>query len=230
MLSLSKREKIILFMDSIMRVSHDSSMGESIYFSSWPFRGQGHDSSVGEWMYLTVCPLRGQGHDSSMGESMYFSSWPLRGSGHDSSVGEWMYLTVCPLRGQGHDSSVGEWMYLFVLSVARAMIALWENKCISLSSLLPGFNSRLITLCQPVLSPLGRKWLNLPLNGPHNLWTSRRKAEVQPWGDKGWVSLSQPISRMIHNLTDREGYSKFQSHCWLCGLSYRKQCRVRFSR
>jgi len=42
----------------------------------------------------------------------------------------------------------------------------------------------LITLCQPVLSLLGRKWLNLPSMTPHNLWTVRRKAEVQPWIDR----------------------------------------------
>ena len=40
-----------------------------------------------------------------------------------------------------------------------------------------------ITLYQPVLTQRGRKWLNLPSMAPHNLWPSRRKAEVQPWTD-----------------------------------------------
>jgi len=37
----------------------------------------------------------------------------------------------------------------------------------------------LITLCQPVLSQCDRKCPNLPSMAPHNLWTARRKAEVQ---------------------------------------------------
>ena len=71
----------------------------------------------------------------------------------------------------------------------------WESHC--LSYLWPGFNSHpwrsvsrgfhwLITLSQPVLSQRGRKWLNLPLMTPHNLWTVRRKAEVQLRTDNGW--------------------------------------------
>jgi len=47
-----------------------------------------------------------------------------------------------------------------------------------------GIFPRLITLCQPVLSQLDRKWLNLPSVAPHNLLTARRKAEVQLWTDK----------------------------------------------
>jgi len=43
----------------------------------------------------------------------------------------------------------------------------------------------LITLCQPVLSQRGRKWLNLSSMTPYNLWTARRKAEVQPRTDNG---------------------------------------------
>jgi len=39
----------------------------------------------------------------------------------------------------------------------------------------------MITLCQPVLSQRGRKWLNLLSKTPHNLWTVRKKAKVQPW-------------------------------------------------
>jgi len=76
------------------------------------------------------------------------------------------------------------------------MITQWENRGISLSSPWPGFNfhpwqsisrdfSRPITFCQPLLSQRGRKWLNLPSMALHNLWTSRRKAEIQPWIDKG---------------------------------------------
>ena len=54
--------------------------------------------------------------------------------GHGSSAVEWMYLTVCPLCDSGHDSSAVEWMYLTVCPLlARAMIAQWENECISLS-------------------------------------------------------------------------------------------------
>jgi len=43
-----------------------------------------------------------------------------------------------------------------------------------------GIFSWLITLCQPVLSQCGRKWLNLPSMAPQNWWTVRRKAERRP--------------------------------------------------
>jgi len=60
-----------------------------------------------------------------------------------------------------------------------------------LSSPCPGFNSqpqwsisRDFSLadhtCRPVLNQRGRKCLNLPSMASDNLWTSRRKAEVQP--------------------------------------------------
>jgi len=47
----------------------------------------------------------------------------------------------------------------------------------------------LITLCQPVLSQRGKKWLNLHSMTPHNLWTAR-KINVQPSTDDGWKKLS----------------------------------------
>ena len=37
----------------------------------------------------------------------------------------------------------------------------------------------LIILCQPILSQRDRKWLNFSSMAPHNLLSSRRKAEVQ---------------------------------------------------
>ena len=47
-----------------------------------------------------------------------------------------MYLTVCPLRGPGHNSSAGnECISLPALSVARVMIAQWDDECILLSVL-----------------------------------------------------------------------------------------------
>jgi len=39
----------------------------------------------------------------------------------------------------------------------------------------------LITLCQPILIQRGRKWLNLSPMALHNPWTSRKKADIQPW-------------------------------------------------
>jgi len=142
---------------------HDSSVGELMHLTVCPLHGPGHGSSVGKWMYLLVCPPRAPGHDSSVGELMHLTVCPLHGPGHDSSVRELMYLTVCPLHGPGHGSSVGEWMYLLVcppcapghdssvgelmhltvLSMARVMIAQWENDITSLSVLsMTGFNSR----------------------------------------------------------------------------------------
>jgi len=77
---------------------------------------------------------------------------------HDSSVRKWMNLTVCSSCGPGSIPSHG--------GVFHRMFP-W-----------------LTTLCQLVLSQRSRKWLNLPSKVPHNLWTARRKAKVQPWPDE----------------------------------------------
>ena len=68
-----------------------------------------------------------------------------------------MYLTVCPLRDPGSIPSH---------DVVFQGISPWP-----------------ITLCQPVLSQCGIKWLNLPSMTPYNLWTLRRMTEVQLWSD-----------------------------------------------
>ena len=91
---------------------------------------------------------------------------------------------------------VNECLSLPVLSMVWVMIAQWENKWISLSVLSVGPGSILshggvfqrsftwlTTLCQPVLSQRGRKYLNLPSMAPHNLWTASRKAKIQPLTD-----------------------------------------------
>jgi len=74
---------------------------------------------------------------------------------------------------------------LSVLPVA--MIGQWDSSLSVLlgpgsipnhSGVFQGIFPWLITLCQPILSQRGRKWLNLPSMTPHNLWTARRKAKV----------------------------------------------------
>ena len=84
---------------------------------------------------------------------------------------------------------------LSVLPVTRVMIAQWDNSLSvfprgpgsipSHGAVFQGIFPWLIALFQPVLSHRGRKWLNLPSMIPHNLWTARRKAEVQPRTDDG---------------------------------------------
>jgi len=76
-----------------------------------------------------------------------------------------------------------ECISLSVLSVARVMIAQWENEWIYLTVCPP---------CDPGLIPghgvqsqCGRNWLNPLSMAPRNLWTSKRKAAVQPWTDDG---------------------------------------------
>jgi len=70
------------------------------------------------------------------------------------------YLIVCPLNDSGSIPSHGQ--------------------------IFPGIFPWLITLCQPILNQCGTKWLTLPSMAPHNLWTSRRKAEVQPRTENSW--------------------------------------------
>jgi len=73
------------------------------------------------------------------------------------------------------------------------MIAQWDSSLLPVArvqfpataGVFQGIFPWLIALCQPVLSQRGRKWLNLPSKTPNNLWTARRKAEVQPWTGDG---------------------------------------------
>ena len=89
-----------------------------------------------------------------------------------------------------------EYISMPVLSMARVTIAQWENECISLPVLFlvrvqfpvveyfeRFYSAWLITVCQPILNQRGRKWLNLPLIAPRNLFALRRKVKVQPWAD-----------------------------------------------
>jgi len=67
---------------------------------------------------------------------------------------------------------------LFVHFIARVQI-------LAVAEYFKGLFPRLITLCQPVLSQRGKKVAQSPSMTPHNLWTARRKAKVQPWTDNG---------------------------------------------
>ena len=95
---------------------------------------------------------------------------------------------------------VNECIALSVLSMARVMIAQRENECISLSVLstvcslafvqFPDHDGVfhvsfpwLITLCQPVLSQRGRKWLNLLSMAPHN----PKEETVHQTMDRQWL-------------------------------------------
>jgi len=69
-----------------------------------------------------------------------------------------------------------ECISLSVLFKARVMIAQWKNECFSLPVLL---------VARVMIGQRGRKWPSLHSMTPHNLWTSRRKAEVQPRTDNG---------------------------------------------
>ena len=79
-----------------------------------------------------------------------------------------MYLIVCPLCGPGSTPGDGR--------VFR------------------GISPWLITLCQLVLSQRGRKWLNLPSVAPHNLWNSRKTAEVQSRTGSDWLIIRLMIN------------------------------------
>ena len=121
-----------------------------------------------------------------------FSVWPSIGVGAQCSSVYCKLLLTCILfpvcvcdhigftwdvslefiRGDlvSHDSSMGEQMYLTVCPPCG-----------------PGPIPWLITLCQRVLSQHGRKWHDFPARAPYyDLWTSRRKAKIQPCTDDGW--------------------------------------------
>jgi len=60
---------------------------------------------------------------------------------------------------------------------------MWSNDTVVIESydpFFPGWSHS----AKPVLSLHGRKWPNLPSMALHNLWTARRKVEVQPWTAK----------------------------------------------
>jgi len=65
-----------------------------------------------------------------------------------------------------------------------------------------GFFSWLTTLCQPVPGQRGRKWLNFPLMALHSLWTSRRKAYIQPWTDNGGKNNYRNPGRLPPQIAD----------------------------
>jgi len=131
-----------------------------------------------EWISLSALPVVRV--MIAQWENECITVCPLRGPGDGSSVGEWMNLTVCAPCGPGHNRSVGKWMYLTVCPPHS------PGSIHSLCGVFQGIFPWLITLWQPVMSQRGKKWLNLPSMTPHNLWTVRRKAEVQPRTDNGW--------------------------------------------
>ena len=47
------------------------------------------------------------------------------------------------------------------------------------------------------------EWFNLPSMEPHNLWTLRRKAKLQPRADNGWKNDSNDLTyfRYIQPIT-----------------------------
>ena len=95
------------------------------------------------------------------------------------------------------------------------------------SGVFQGIFPWLITLCQPVLSQRGRKWLVLSSMTPHNLWTARGKAEVQPRTDGQTMADKKKGIRQDH-------YMKMQVriHCvslhhdTLCIITPQKQQRL----
>jgi len=90
------------------------------------------------------------------------------------------YLTVCPPRGPGSIPSHG--------------------------GVFQGIFPWLIVLCRPVLSQRGRKWLKLPSMTTHNLRTARRKAEVQPRTDNGWLKKKLLSSHHIFNISSSKSF------------------------
>ena len=61
----------------------------------------------------------------------------------------------------------------------------------------------LITICQPVLSQCGRKMAHSPPPmAPHNLWTSKSKAEVQSWTE----TLDGKKCRQMYTLYSLQSY------------------------
>ena len=115
------------------------------------------------------------------------------GVSHDSSVGK---LTVCPPFGPGSISSQGR--------------------------VFQGIFPWLITLCQPVLSQHGRKWLKLPSMTPHNPWAARRKAVVQPWIERWPKEKNRRKLPSGHDYRFQTSAREPKDQCQLCVNSYLK--------
>jgi len=58
----------------------------------------------------------------------------------------------------------------------------------------------------------GRKWLILPSMTPHNLWTAKRKAEVQPRTDDGWLK-----KKFRHDAAYSNRHNLKLERCWWFG-------------
>jgi len=91
------------------------------------------------------------------------------------------------------DSSVGEWMYLPDSPLCDPGSITGHGGVFQDSFHWP------ITLCQR-----GRKCLNLPLMAPDNLWTSRRKAKVQP--------LTLSMVGLLQTKAEQESGQRFRCH------------------
>jgi len=90
---------------------------------------------------------------------------------HDISVWELMYFIVCPPCGQGSHPGHGR--------------IFW------------GIVPWLITLCQPVLSQRGRKWLNHPSMAPHNL--DIKEGGRSSTMDRRWVKEKHSFGLWTHS-------------------------------
>jgi len=119
-----------------------------------------------------------------------YPNTPVMGYGNNLASSLCRSYRPIPAIGLTGDSSVLLYIGLLIQAV---MIAQWDSSLFVCPGSIPshggvfqGIFPWLIALCQPVLSQCGRKWLNLPSKTPHNLWTARRKAEVQPRTDDGW--------------------------------------------
>jgi len=87
------------------------------------------------------------------------------------------------------------------------------------SGVFQGIFPWLITLCQPVLSQRGRKWLVLSSMTPHNLWTARGKAEVQPRTDGQTMADKKKSIRQDH-------YMKMQVRIHCVSLHHDTLCII----
>ena len=101
----------------------------------------------------------------------------------------------------GHDSSAGQHERITLCVLSEAQVRLTDA-----TKYLKGYFHTLPTR----LEPEWQKMIQTAEMAPHNLGTSRRKAEVQPWTDNDW-NIYRLLSEWDIHMNNEKAYCSIQT-------------------